>query len=131
MPAAARRSPIFARYLGASGVALGFDIALFFAGVAIGMPAGAAAAVGYSAGIGLHWWLSSRTVFAAGLATRGRARTRQQALFVLTALVGLALTTGTVTVLAQFGLAASVARVAAIGLSFATTYILRRAFVFA
>lgn len=125
------RVPVFARYLGASGVALGFDITLFAVAVAAGLPAGVAAAVGYSAGIALHWWLSSRSVFAARLATRGRARARQQALFILTALVGLALTTGTVTVLTQLGLAAGVARAAAIGVSFATTYILRRAFVFA
>lgn len=130
MPAVARRVPVFARYLGASGVALGLDIAVFAGGVAMGLPAGAAAAVGYSAGIAVHWWLSSRAVFTQDLAAQGRARARQQALFVLTALVGLALTTGIVTALASAGLPAAVARFAAIGASFVATYLLRRAFVF-
>lgn len=127
---AVARLPVFARYLGASGVALGLDIVVFAAGVALGLPAGAAAAVSYSAGIAVHWWLSSRAVFAGELAAQGRARARQQALFVLTALVGLALTTGVVTVLSHAGLPAAVARFAAIGASFVATYLLRRVFVF-
>ena len=131
MLAVRRNGPVFARYLGASGVALGLDIAVFAAAVALGVPAGAAAALGYSAGIALHWWLSSRAVFATGLAAQGRARARQQALFVLTALVGLALTTAIVTLLSAGGVAAGPARIAAIGVSFVATYLLRRAFVFA
>ena len=131
MLALAGRVPVFARYIGASGAALGLDIAVFAGGVALGLPAGSAAAIGYSAGIALHWWLSSRAVFADRLAPDGRARARQQTLFVLTALVGLALTTGIVTVLTLADIPAAAARAAAIGVSFATTYMLRRVFVFA
>lgn len=129
--AAAARVPVFARYLGASGVALGLDFALFFAALALGVPASVAAALGYCAGIALHWWLSSRAVFANELAAIGRARTRQKAMFVLTALVGLALTTGIVTVLSAAGLPPGVARIGAVGASFVATYLLRRLFVFA
>ena len=129
-PAAiATRAPVFVRYLGASGIALCLDLAVFAGGVALGLPAGAAAAVGYSTGIALHWWLSSRAVFA-GVATPGAARARQQMLFVLTALVGLALTTGIVTALAAAGVPAGAARAGAVGASFVATYLLRRAFVF-
>lgn len=130
LSAAVGRVPVFTRYLGASGVALGLDIALFFACVAIGLGTGAAAALGYCAGIALHWWLSSRAVFAGDLAPQGHARVRQQTLFVLSALVGLALTTAIVTLLTSRGMAAGVARFGAVGVSFITTYLLRRMFVF-
>jgi len=70
-------------------------------------------------------------VFAPALAAQGPARVRQQTLFVLSALVGLALTTAIVTLLTSAGMLASVARLAAVGVSFITTYLLRRMFVFA
>ena len=56
-----------------------------------------ASAIGYSAGIWVHWLVSSRLVFADGAAARGTGeRHRQKMLFVGSALVGLAVTTAIV-----------------------------------
>ena len=119
------------RYLGASVVALGFDMASFLALLAAGLPAAPAAALSYSLGILVHWFISSRAVFVAGVAERGPARTRQKALFVASALVGLALTAGIVGLGAAVGLDPRIAKIAAVGVSFVATWLLRARLVFA
>lgn len=119
------------RYLAASVVALGFDMASFLALLAAGMPAAPAAASSYSLGILVHWFISSRAVFVAGVAERGPARTRQKALFVASALVGLALTAGIVGLGAALGLDPRLAKIAAVGVSFLATWLLRARIVFA
>ena len=121
----------YLRYLAASAVALGLDMGLFLASIAAGLLPTAAAALGYSAGIFAHWLLSSRAVFAGQLAGRGTARRQQQALFLGSALIGLALTTGIVGIAHALGLDPRVAKLIAIAVSFQTTYILRRKLVFA
>lgn len=119
------------RYLAASVVALGFDMASFLALLATGMAAAPAAALSYTLGIGVHWFISSRAVFVTGVAERGPARTRQKALFVVSALVGLALTAGVVGLGSAFGLDPRLAKVAAVGVSFVATWLLRACIVFA
>jgi putative flippase GtrA len=86
---------------------------------------------GYAAGIGAHWLLSSRAVFTGALAEKGKARRQQQALFLASALVGLALTTGIVGAGSLLGADPRLAKLAAIAISFQATYILRRKVVFA
>lgn len=125
---AARMVP--GRYLVASVVALGFDMGSFFVLLAAGLPAAPAATLSYSLGIAVHWLISSRAVFTAGVAQRGPARTRQKALFVGSALVGLALTAGIVGLGAALGAAPLVAKVAAVGVSFVATWLLRARIVF-
>lgn len=120
-----------ARYLAASVVALGFDMASFLVLLATGMPAAPASALSYTLGIGVHWFISSRAVFAAGVAERGPARTRQKALFVASALVGLALTAGMVGMGDALGLDPRLAKIAAVGVSFVVTWLLRARIVFA
>lgn len=119
------------RYLAASVVALGFDMASFLALLASGMAAAPAAALSYTLGIGVHWFISSRAVFVSGVAERGPARTRQKALFVASALVGLALTAGVVGLGSLLGLDPRLAKVAAVGVSFVATWLLRARIVFA
>lgn len=119
------------RYLAASVVALGFDMASFLALLAAGMPAAPASALSYTLGIGVHWVISSRAVFVAGVAERGPARTRQKALFVASALVGLALTAGVVGLGSALGLDPRLAKVVAVGVSFVATWLLRARIVFA
>jgi putative flippase GtrA len=119
------------RYGIASVVALGSDIGLFLLFLGLGFAPAPASALGYSAGILVHWLISSRLVFAAGAAPRGPERTRQKGLFVGSALVGLAMTTGIVAVGSQLGLLPVAAKLAAIAVSFQTTYLLRKAVVFA
>lgn len=119
------------RYLAASAVALGFDMGSFLVLLALGIAAGPAAALSYSLGIVVHWLISSRAVFAAGVAERGPARTRQKALFVGSALIGLALTAGIVGLGAAVGIDPRLAKIAAVGVSFLATWLLRARIVFA
>jgi len=121
----------YVRYGIASAVALGSDLGLFIAFLHFGLSPASAAALGYAAGILVHWLISSRLVFAEGAARRGPDRVRQKALFVGSALVGLALTTGIVALGSLMGLMPAVAKLAAIAVSFQTTYLLRKAIVFA
>jgi len=127
----ARLSDIrFLRYLGASAGALAVDVSAFFAALALGVAPGPASALGYSLGILAHWLMSSRAVFLDGVAARGRERTVQKVLFVLSALAGLALTTLIVTLAARAGGDPRLAKLPAIIASFALTYLLRALFVF-
>ena len=119
------------RYLAASIVALGFDMGSFLVLLALGLLAAPAAALSYSLGIVVHWFISSRAVFVAGVAERGPARTRQKAMFVASALVGLALTAGIVGLGAAVGIDPRLAKVAAVGVSFVATWLLRARIVFA
>lgn len=122
---------VLARYLAASVVALGFDMGGFLVLLALGIAAAPAAALSYGLGIAVHWIISSRAVFTAGVAECGPARTRQKALFVASALIGLALTAGIVGLGAALGLDPRLAKIAAVGVSFAATWLLRARIVFA
>ena len=118
-------------YLLASGLALGSDAGLFLLLLDSGLSPMAASAVGYCAGILVHWLVSSRLVFADGAAARGTdERHRQKMLFVGSALVGLAVTTAIVGTCSALGLDPRLAKLAAIVVSFQTTYLLRRHIVF-
>lgn len=119
------------RYLAASVVALGFDVGSFLVLLAVGLAAAPASALSYSLGILVHWFISSRAVFVAGVAERGPARTRQKALFVASALVGLALTAGIVGLGSALGLDPRLAKIVAVGVSFSATWLLRARIVFA
>ncbi|PAL21560.1 GtrA family protein [Sphingopyxis sp. GW247-27LB] len=118
-------------YLFASGLALGTDAGLFLLLLDGGLAPVAASALGYGTGILVHWLVSSRLVFADGIAARGTdERHRQKLLFVGSALVGLAVTTAIVGAGSALGLDARLAKLAAIVVSFQTTYLLRRHVVF-
>lgn len=121
----------YTRYIVASAGALGLDLALFLAAIHLGVAPFLAAAIGYGAGIGAHWLLSSRAVFTGRLAARGSARRQQQMLFLGSALIGLAITTAIVGVGDALHVDPRLAKLVAIGIAFQTTYLLRRRFVFA
>ena len=118
------------RYGLASVAALAVDMGTFLALLATGLPAAPASALGYSIGIVTHWLISSRAVFTGRVAERGPDRTRQKALFVGSALVGLALTTAIVGAGELVGLDPRLAKLVAIGASFAATWLLRSHVVF-
>jgi len=120
------REVTLARYLLASIGALAVDLGCFLALLTAAVPAALASAAGYSLGIAAHWWMSSRAVFADGVAARGPERTRQKALFVASALIGLALTTGIVGLGALAGMDPRAAKLAAIAASFVATWLMRR-----
>ena len=122
---------VHTRYIAASVISLGVDFAVFMAALTLGAPPAIAAATGYIAGIICHWAISSRFVFAGQMAATASGRQQQQALFVLSALVGLGLTSGIVGIGSRFGLDPRIAKVIAIMVSFQATYVLRKKVVFA
>jgi putative flippase GtrA len=124
------RSVTLLRYLVASALSLGIDLGSFMALLAIGAAAAPAAAAGYTLGILAHWLISSRKVFADSVAARGLARTRQKAMFVISALVGLGLTTLMVGVGSHAGIDPRLAKLAAIATSFTVTWLLRSRIIF-
>ncbi len=124
-------SQIYTRYVGASLVSLGIDFAVFMAALSLGVPPAIAAATGYIAGIFCNWAVSSRFVFAAQIAASASGKHQQQALFLLSALVGLGITTGIVGIGTRFGCDPRLAKVVAIVVSFQATYVLRKKVVFA
>ncbi len=120
----------FIRYVLASVGALAVDMGCFLALLTTGMWAAGASALAYGAGIVAHWLLSSRAVFVGSVAERGVERTRQKALFVASAMVGLGLTTGIVWAGDSSGLDPRLAKLGAIAVSFAATWLLRSKIVF-
>lgn len=120
----------FVRYIGASVGALAVDVGSFLGLMAVGMLAAPASAIGYTLGILAHWLLSSRTVFQDSVATSGAERTKQKALFVISALVGLGLTTAIVGAADMAGGDPRLAKVLAIIVSFIATWLLRSKIIF-
>lgn len=119
------------RYGLASIVALATDAGLFLILLGTGLDAMIASATGYCTGIIVHWLVSSRMVFADGAAARGSSdRIRQKALFVVSAMIGLAITTAIVGIGDASGFDPRLAKLVAIIVSFQTTYLLRRHIVF-
>lgn len=119
------------RYLLASVLALAADIGCFLVLLQLAMPPASASAIGYALGIVVHWLLSSRAVFVGHVAPGGARRLRQKALFAGSALIGLALTTAIVGLATLIGLDPRLAKLVAVGVSFATTWALRQRVVFA
>ncbi len=131
---AARLAPLrqilLLRYLGASVIALGCDLACFLALLQLGLTPAPASALGYALGIAVHWLVSSRKVFIGSVANLGPARTRQKAMFVGSALIGLAVTTVVVAAASALGLDPPLAKLIAVGPSFTITWLLRDSVVF-
>lgn len=124
------RRGTFPKYLIASVIALGVDMGSFLVLLELGSAAMAASASAYMLGIVAHWLLSSRTVFSVGVADRGPERTRQKAMFVISALIGLSITTAIVGAGAAAGIDPRLAKLAAVGVSFIVTWLLRERVVF-
>lgn len=121
---------VFSKYLIASMIALAADMGLFLQLIALEAAPGAASALAYSVGILVHWILSSRLVFNGRVSRAKGLRVTQKAQFVISALVGLAITTGVVAGGSYFGLDPRLAKLAAVGLSFLTVWHLRNRYVF-
>lgn len=120
----------FVRYMLASVGALAVDLGSFLAMLSLGVAAVGASALSYSFGILAHWLLSSRTVFHETVAERGIERTKQKAMFVISALLGLALTTAIVGGADMMGIDPRPAKLVAVGASFLLTWLLRSKIVF-
>jgi len=118
------------RYLVASALSLGIDMGSFALLLVIDTPAASAAAAAYTLGILAHWLISSRKVFTDGVAARGPARTRQKAMFLISALVGLGITTLVVGIATFVGSEPHLAKLAAVAASFTVTWLLRSKIIF-
>lgn len=117
------------RYLLASIVSLAFDVALFMVLVAFKFDPGISSAVGYSAGIVVHWMISSSFVFP-GKTRDGTALQLQRLGFVGTAILGLGITVSTVSWLTDMGALPVVAKGVAVFISFFAVYLTRKYGVF-
>lgn len=115
------------RYLGVSVAALGADMGAFVLLLRLGAAAAPASALAYGLGVGLHWWLCARVVFDAA---DGAARWMQKLLFAGSALVGLGLTVAIVGLGARAEFDPRLAKIAAVGVSFIATWLLRSLVVF-
>jgi putative flippase GtrA len=125
------RQLTYMRYLVVSVGALSVDLGLFLILLHFGVVSMAASAIGYSVGIAVHWFLSSRKVFGDRVSDRGTAeRTQQKAMFVMSALLGLGMTTAIVGAGDALGFDPRVAKIVAIGISFQLTYLLRNVIIF-
>ncbi|WP_333702582.1 GtrA family protein [Sphingobium yanoikuyae] len=119
---------MLARYLIVSIVSLWADTALFLALSRWVMPASWAAFVGYAAGMAVHWVLSVRFVFTD---SGQRPSHVQRASFVLSGLIGLAITVGLVYALGAIGTPLLLAKGVAVLVSFTAVYLVRKYVVFA
>ena len=117
------------RYLLASVVSLAFDVALFMVLVAFLVDPGWASAAGYSAGIVVHWLISSSFVFP-GKARDGAALQLQRLGFIGTAVLGLGITVSMVSGLTSAGVVPVMAKAAAVAVSFFVVYLTRKYGVF-
>lgn len=117
------------RYLLASVVSLAFDVALFMVLVAFLVDPGWASAAGYSAGIVVHWLISSSFVFP-GKARDGAALQLQRLGFIATAVLGLGITVSIVSGLTSAGVLPVMAKAAAVAVSFFAVYLTRKYGVF-
>ena len=122
---------IYCRYVAASAASLAVDFGIFMVALSAGLLPALAAAAGYCAGIVCHWLISSKAVFVGQVAESGAARRQQQLMFVVSAFVGLGITTAIVGLGSRQGLDPRIAKAVAIAVSFQATYLLRRRVVFA
>lgn len=116
------------RYLAASVLSLCIDMGLFLTMVRLGLSPAWAAIFGYLAGIAVHWLLSVRFVFNPG--TTAAPTPTQRIQFLLSGLMGVAITGATVSLLTNLGLGAALAKMIAVAISFTTLYLVRKHVVF-
>jgi putative flippase GtrA len=120
----------YVRYLGASALALVGDMVCFLLLMTSGFSAVAASAMGYVLGLGIHWLISSRVVFAAQASRLAVVRNRQKALFIGSAFVGLGITVAIVGLGDMAHIDPRLAKLAAVVVAFQATYLLRKKIVF-
>ena len=115
------------RYLLASLCALCGDMLLFLALLRFDVPPTIAGAIGYTSGLLLHWLISVRFVFPSAVGPTNRQRLG----FAVSAVVGIAVTSGLISVLGAAGMAPALAKLVAIPASFLSVYAIRKYGVFA
>jgi len=120
-----------ARYTLISGAAFAIDMTVFLLLLAAGVLAVPASVAGYSCGTQLHWLLSTRLVFAAGVRQDAAARRRQQVLFFVSAAIGVTCNAGIVAASEALEFPLVLGKLAAIGTSFVLVLAVRATIIFA
>jgi putative flippase GtrA len=122
--------PEVSRYSVASVLALVFDFWAYLELVSAGVAATLAGISGYALGLTLHFVLSTRFVFRNSREEKPNARLFAE--FVMTGLLGLALTAGIIAVATMaMGVSPLPAKLLAVGVSFFAVFAVRRSMVFA
>ncbi|APG61691.1 hypothetical protein LPB140_01275 [Sphingorhabdus lutea] len=130
----------FTRYLAASVIALAFDTAVYSSLLMVAddplilsilgiITPSLASAIGYIVGIIVHWIISTNIVFV-GKVAEGSKMAVQGTLFLATALMGLAITVGIVSLFHGFGANPLLAKAVAVIASFIAVYYSRKLGVF-
>jgi putative flippase GtrA len=126
----ARLMPELSYYTVVSAAALAIDMLVFSALTRGGMRAAVAGIVGYAVGLVVHYGLSVRFVF--NTANSSKSVLRRFVEFVLSGLIGVAITWGIILVATEFlHLPAMFGKIVAVGTSFVIVFLLRRGIVFA
>jgi putative flippase GtrA len=122
-------APQLSRYAAVSALALGLDFSVFLTpNSAIGHPT-LSGVLGYAGGMVLHYQLSRIFVFAT--AASAKSAHRRFVEFVVSGLIGLAVTAAVIGVATGIGATPILAKVMAAGASFLGVYVIRRSIVFA
>jgi putative flippase GtrA len=119
------------RYVLISGAAFALDLAVFLWLLRLGVAPVPASVAGYLCGTQLHWLLSTRLVFAAGVRQDRAARRRQQVLFFVSAAVGVTCNAGIVAASEALMVPLLLGKLAAIGASFVLVLAVRATIIFA
>ena len=120
-----------ARYVLISGLAFALDLTVFLQLMPLGVSPVLASVAGYLCGTQLHWLLSTRLVFAAGVRQDRAARRRQQMLFFASAAVGVTCNAGIVAASEALMIPLLIGKLAAIGASFVLVLVMRATIIFA
>jgi putative flippase GtrA len=122
--------PSLMRYPLASAAALAFDGGAFLSLIALGVDPVLATLAAYGSGVAVHWLLSTRYVFRQSAKLTGAARRLAKLLFILTAIIGLAVSAAVVSWSISLGAGPVTAKAIAVIASYLVTYVSRRQFVF-
>ena len=120
-----------ARYVLISGLAFALDLTVFLQLMPLGVSPVWASVAGYLCGTQLHWLMSTRLVFAAGVRQDAAARRRQQVLFFASAAVGVTCNAGIVAASEALMVPLLIGKLAAIGASFVLVLVVRATIIFA
>jgi putative flippase GtrA len=122
--------PSLMRYPLASAAALAFDGGAFLSLIALGVDPVRATLAAYGSGVAVHWLLSTRYVFKQSAKLTGAARRLAKLLFIMTAIIGLAVSAAVVSWSISLGAGPVTAKAIAVIASYLVTYVSRRQFVF-
>jgi putative flippase GtrA len=122
--------PQVSAYVVVSALALAVDLVFFQTLVALGARPKLAGAAGYMTGLALHYVLSKTFVFDVSASAKSKLQRRVE--FFASGLIGLLITAGIIWLATDLlHVHATLAKLAAVGISFVVVFLIRRQIVFA